>query len=89
MERASRAAGRERNRRILADVQEYHAGASTLAEFADSPEIGQLALYHLVPGPRNAVMDRIFLRDLPAGVVLTEDGMIFDLPASGGLITRR
>jgi hypothetical protein len=34
-----------------------------------------------VPAPQNALFRKIFKRDLPRGSVITEDGMIFELPA--------
>ena len=39
-----------------------------------------LALYHLVPAPRNFLLERVFARDLPDDAVLTADGMVFELP---------
>ena len=49
----------------------------------------KLALYHLVPAPRNVLMKKIFLRGMPDTTVLTEDGMIFDLPAGGSEVLVR
>jgi ribonuclease Z len=43
--------------------------------------VRQLALYHLVPPPRNALFAKIFTRDLPEDTIVTEDGMMFELPA--------
>jgi hypothetical protein len=43
--------------------------------------LGQLALYHLVPAPRNAMALRAFSNDIPEGALLTEDGMVISLPA--------
>jgi hypothetical protein len=34
----------------------------------------------MVPPPRNALFENIFLREAPSGTVLTEDGMLFELP---------
>lgn len=80
LESELRAAGRPRPAKIMHDIQDYHASTSSLAEVAERAGVRQLALYHLVPAPRNLLMEKIFLRDLPEGTVLTEDGMIFDLP---------
>ena len=81
MERAARQAGRTRNAKIFADIQDYHADTASLAAFAERADVGRLALYHFVPAPRNTVMENVFLRDLRMDTVLTRDGMIFDLPA--------
>lgn len=79
LERASRAAGRDRQAKVFADIQDYHASTEDLAALARTGAFGQLALYHLVPAPRNALMARVFARDLPDGVILTDDGMAFVL----------
>ena len=50
--------------------------------------VRQLALYHLVPPPQNALFEKIFLRDAPAGTVLTEDGMVFELPGGSQEVIR-
>lgn len=81
MERAAGAAGRPRQEKILFDIQDYHASTGSLVDFAREADIGRLALYHLVPAPRNAVMADVFRRGLPDDVILTDDGMIIDLPA--------
>lgn len=41
-----------------------------------------IALYHLVPGPRNALMENIFRREFNGNMVLTRDRMWFELPVS-------
>jgi len=81
METAALRSGRDRLATILADIQDYHADTGSLASLLDRADVGQLALYHLVPAPRNAVMRGVFRRGLPDAVILTEDGMRFDLPA--------
>jgi len=83
LENGARAAGRDRRAKILHDIQGYHASTSSLADAAQRADVRKLALYHLVPAPRNALMKKIFMRGMPDGTVLTEDGMIFDLPAGG------
>ena len=35
----------------------------------------------MVPAPQNALMEKIFGRDLPPGTILSEDMMMFELPA--------
>jgi len=68
--------------KIFSDIQEYHAHTSDLSALVAQSGVRQLALYHLVPPPRNALLERIFSRDLPRGTVLTRDGMLFLLPAA-------
>ena len=66
---------------ILHDIQDYHAQAGDLSVLVDQSGVRQLALYHLVPPPRNALFEKIFRREVPRGTVITEDSMIFELPA--------
>jgi ribonuclease Z len=70
-----------RMEKILLDIQDYHAHAGDLAALVDQSGVRQLALYHLVPPPSNVFFEKIFSRDLPASTIVTEDGMIFELPA--------
>ncbi len=81
MEDGALKAGRPRQAKIFGDIQNYHAGADTLGALITQTDVGMLAVYHLVPPPRNLLMERIFKRDLPAGTVITRDGMVFSLPA--------
>ena len=66
---------------ILHDIQDYHLNTDDLADLAGQSGVRQLALYHLVPPPQNALLEKIFNRDLPEGTIVTRDGMIFELPA--------
>ena len=70
-----------RMEKILHDIQDYHAHAGDLAALVEQSGVQKLALYHLVPPPSNPLFKKIFTRDLPAGTVITEDAMIFELPA--------
>lgn len=78
---AADAAGADRFAKILNDIQSYHAHVSELGELAASAGVRQLALYHLLPAPRNLLMRQVFHRELPADAVLAQDGMIFELPS--------
>ena len=42
--------------------------------------VGMTALYHMVPGPINALMENIFKREIEDNMLLTQDGMWFTLP---------
>lgn len=76
-----KASAGSRLEKIFHDIQDYHAHTSDLANLVAESGVRKLALYHLVPAPRNALFAKIFKRDLPGGTVITEDGMIFELPA--------
>ena len=83
-----RAAVGTRMEKIFFDIQDYHASTTDLADLVEKSGVRQLALYHLVPPPQNALLEKIFSRDLPEDTVLTSDGMIFELPANSEEIIR-
>ena len=83
---AAEAAGADRFAKILNDIQSYHAHVSELGELAASAGVRQLALYHLLPTPRNLLMRQVFHRELPADAMLAQDGMIFELPSDSEAI---
>ena len=83
-----RAAGGTRMENIFFDIQDYHAHTTDLQGLVDASNVRQVALYHLIPPPQNALFEKIFSRDLPNGTVITEDGMIFELPANSSKIIR-
>ena len=70
-----------RGAQILTDVLDYHAHTSELVALAERAGVRQLALYHLIPSPVNAFLERVFRRGLPDEVVVTVEGMRFELPA--------
>ncbi len=72
---------------VLHDIQDYHATTADLARLAVKADIGLLALYHLVPAPRNAMAIAAFNGDLPEDALITEDGMVISLPANSKEIT--
>jgi ribonuclease Z len=71
---------------IMTDVIDYHADTTTLPARAADAGIRQLAFYHLVPVPGNALAEKMFLRDMPADVILVRDLHTFDLPAASNEI---
>ena len=73
--------------KIFHDIPDYHAPTADMNRLLSETNVGQLALYHLVPPPQNFLLEKIFVRDLPTGTLLTEDGMTFDLPAGSDEIT--
>ena len=86
-EAMSRRAGNTRLATVLHDIQDYHATTADLARLVAEADIGLLALYHLVPAPRNAMAIAAFNGDLPEGSLITEDGLIISLPANSTEIT--
>ena len=83
-----KASGGTRMETIFRDIQDYHASTTTLADLLDQSGVRQLALYHLVPPPQNALFLKVFARDLPEGTVITSDGMMFELPENGADVLR-
>jgi len=81
VEGAAAASGQMRVAKILFDIQDYHASVADVAELARTTGVDMTALYHLVPGPRNALMENIFKREFADNMVLTRDRMWFTLPA--------
>ena len=81
MERGARAFGNTRIATVLHDIQDYHAPIDQLHRLNEEADIGQLALYHLVPAPRNPAGLAAFSGNLPDGAIITEDGMTISLPA--------
>jgi len=81
-EETNRDSGNERIATVLHDIQDYHATLTDLERLLEEASIGQLALYHLVPPPRNAMMNGLFRRGSPRGALITEDGMVIRLPAN-------
>lgn len=80
LQTAAAARGQTRLAKILHDIQDYHASVADIAELTRTTGVGMTALYHMVPGPRNALMENIFEREIEANMLLTRDGMWFTLP---------
>ena len=75
-----------RMEKILHDIQDYHAHTDDLSELVDQSGVQQLALYHLVPPPSNALFEKNFVRDLPEDTIVSADGMIFELPSGSAQV---
>ena len=80
--RAATLAGADKRAQVLRDVLDYHVDTRNLDGLAARSNIRQVALYHLVPPTRNAIMEKIFTRDIATNAVMTHDGMRFWLPAN-------
>jgi ribonuclease Z len=75
--------GRTTTAKILIDVQDYHTPALEVAEVALQANVGHLILYHLLPAPRNNIMEKIFYRgmdDLTKNWTSAVDGTRVTLP---------
>lgn len=66
--------------KIMTDVIDYHADATTIPAAAEAAGVKQLVYYHMVPVPANALAAKMFLRDLPDDIILANDLHTFDLP---------
>ncbi len=66
---------------IMEDVIDYHADSTRLEERAREAGITQLAYYHLVPVPANALAEKMFARGLSPDTLLVRDLHTFDLPS--------
>jgi len=71
--------GRTRNAQIFRDIVDYHATTENITKVSKQANIGLVAYYHMVPAPSNFIMEKIYRRDIPDNVILTEDGMWFEL----------
>ena len=76
----ARAAGVPAMPQIFTDVIDYHADSLSIEARAAEAGIRQLAYYHLVPVPPNALAERMFARGLSPGTLLVRDLHAFDLP---------
>ncbi len=80
--------GRPRLEKIFSDIPSYHTSPVEAAEAANEAGVKTLLLYHLTPPPPNAIAESVFLRGVatvrPQGVVMARDGMLIELPLSGG-----
>jgi ribonuclease Z len=86
MQDAAAARGQQRLAKVLFDIQDYHASVADVAELTRTAGVGMTALYHMVPGPRNALMENIFEREIEDNMLLTRDGMWFTLPVGSNEI---
>ena len=90
METAAREAGESRIAKILADIPSYHTGPADAAREAVAAGVRLLVLTHFTPPPDNALLARIFRRDVneapPRALVLGEDGTLVVLPTGSDAV---
>ena len=82
-------AGNERLEKIIKDVQDYHAPTTDVVELAKAAEVRQVAFYHLVPAPANAMILNQFTAGFGDDVVVAADGMVFELPQNSEAVEHR
>ena len=86
---AARAAGRAGAPKLLSDLPGYHTTPVQAAAVANKAKVRALVLYHLVPAPRNDLMERVFMRGVPAvrpDTQLGDDGMLITLPVKSTVV---
>jgi ribonuclease Z len=90
MEAAAREAGESRIAKILADIPSYHTSPGDAAAEAVAAGVRLLVLTHFTPPPDNALLARVFRRDVtgtpPRGLVLGEDGTLIVLPTGSDAV---
>ena len=90
MEGAARDTGEARVAKILGDIPSYHSDPADVAREAVTAGVRLLVLTHFTPPPDNAILARIFRRDVaavpPRGLVLGEDGTLVILPTGSNTI---
>jgi len=77
--------GRKDQAKIMADIPGYHASPEDAARAAKEAGAKALVLYHMVPAPPVALIERLFVGDAPKAfggdLKLARDGMMVSLPA--------
>jgi len=90
MEEAARASGEARVAKILADIPAYHTTPADAAREAVEAGVRLLVFTHFTPPPDNALLARIFQRDVtrlpPRGLVLGKDGTLVVLPTGSDAV---
>ena len=73
----------------MADIVTYHTTPIEAAEIANQANVKHLVFYHLTPAPRNALMERMFVRgvnDIRKEWTLSDDGTMVILPLNSDKI---
>ena len=69
--------------KILFDIQDYHTTIEEAGEIARDANVKHLLIYHSIPTPRNALMERVFLRPIEnifKDHTLSDDGTRIVMP---------
>ena len=69
--------------KILFDIQDYHTSIDEAGEIARDANVEHLLIYHSIPTPRNALMERVFFRPIEGvfeNYSLSDDGTRVIMP---------
>ena len=69
--------------KILFDIQDYHTSIEEAGEIARDASVEHLLIYHSIPTPRNALMERVFFRPIEGvfeNYSLSDDGTRVIMP---------
>ena len=69
--------------KILFDIQDYHTSIEEAGEIARDANVEHLLIYHSIPTPRNALMERVFFRPIEGvfeNYSLSDDGTRVVMP---------
>ena len=83
LENENKKVGNNLAAKIMADIVTYHTTPIEAAEIANQANVKHLVFYHLTPAPRNALMERMFVRgvnDIRKEWTLSDDGTLVILP---------
>ena len=75
--------------KILFDIQDYHTTIEEVGEIARDANVKHLLIYHSIPTPRNALMERVFLRPIEnifKNHTLSDDGTRIVMPVENNEI---
>ena len=93
MEQSANAVGNDQIAIIAHDILDYHATPEQAAQIAEDAGVDHLAFYHLIPPPPTRLLYPAYLGDahkyFSGPITVTEDGMLFSLPAGSEKIRRR
>ncbi|MEM7741382.1 MAG: MBL fold metallo-hydrolase [Pseudomonadota bacterium] len=93
MEDIAKANGNEQMAHIFHDITDYHATPEQAAQMAEAAGVDHLAFYHLIPPPPVRFIYPAFVGDaakyFSGPITVTEDGMLFSLPAGTDKIRRQ
>jgi ribonuclease Z len=92
MHDAAAAKGADHLAQILDDILTYHASPVDAARSASEAGARQLVFYHTIPPLPSRLLNDYYVRDAKKAydgrITVSEDGMIFSLPAGSDAITR-
>ena len=74
---------------ILFDIQDYHTTVKEAGEIARDANVKHLLIYHSIPTPRNALMERVFFRPIEGifkEYTLSDDGTRVVMPVGNNEI---